>query len=330
MMTVAACAEVQEVGRLFSGDITPPAFGGVSMESPREIVVRFSEEAILPAESVALSPELPLESVRTEAEDVRITLAEDTVPGVEYVVHAIAEDSEGNRLSFLTRVYGYNPDVPELLINEFTTQGSGNNPDIIELYTLSSGNLGGVTVYAGSTSDFDSRITLPALPVEAGAYLLIHFKPEGLVEEIDELEEIDVSGGLNASDTARDFWVPDGTGLSGNNGALTVYAAPGGALLDAVVYSNRTSDSDENYGGFGSKGAYTQATEVAEQGGWHVAGESIAPEDAIDPEDSTGTRTVNRTPGAPDTDSAGDWHIGPTSSASFGASNTVERYIPDG
>jgi hypothetical protein len=42
---------------------------------------------------------------------------------------------------------------------------------------------------------------------------------KGLPEEVDELDDLDESGGRLAMDTARDFWLPDAPGLPGNNGA---------------------------------------------------------------------------------------------------------------
>ena len=47
--------------------------------------------------------------------------------------------------------YGFNARVPRLLINEFTPRGSGNHPDLVELKTLTAGNMGGVVLYLGYT-----------------------------------------------------------------------------------------------------------------------------------------------------------------------------------
>ncbi len=109
---------------------------------------------------------------------------------------------------------------------------------------------------------------------------------------------------------------------------LTVYDSPGGTLLDGVLYSNRTSESDELYAGFGTADVLARAQELARDGGWKTAGERPAPEDAVSPEGSTGTRSICRSSGGADTDGAADWHIVPTRGSTFGAVNSDEVYVP--
>ena len=61
---------------------------------------------------------------------------------------------------------------------------------------------------------------------------------------------------------------------------------------------------------------------------WVHAGDHIAPEDAIDPDPSTATRSISRSSTSIDTDGRIDWHITPTSGATFGEVNTDEVYVP--
>ena len=53
----------------------------------------------------------------------------------------------------------------------------------------------------------------------------------------------------------------------------------------------------------------------------------VRPEDGVDPEGSTGTRSICRAAGE-DTDTRRVWHIVPTRQASFGRENSQEVYIP--
>ncbi len=46
-----------------------------------------------------------------------------------------------------------------------------------------------------------------------------------------------VAIGLDASDEWLDFWLPEGQGLSGNNGVVSLYDRTGGRLLDAILYT---------------------------------------------------------------------------------------------
>jgi hypothetical protein len=154
----------------------------------------------------------------------------------------------------------------------------------------------------------------------------VHFKPRGVPGEVDETGSTDVSGGLDASPDAYDFWVTGGTGLSGNNGVLTLYTSPNGTLADGLLYSNRTSESDDTYLGFGSKKVMERALELAAQQGWDAGGPRIRPEDGINPEDSTSTRSMCRNTQGDDTNTKDDWHIVPTRGSTFGEENSDEVY----
>jgi hypothetical protein len=119
---------------------------------------------------------------------------------------------------------------------------------------------------------------------------------------------------------------------------ISLYERPGGEILDGVLYSNRSSDSDETYGGFGTQDSWERAQELVADGGWIIAGEQARPEDAVSPEGSTGTRSICRSAGtlnsasadivSVDTDTAIDWHIVPTRSFTFGEENSDEIYVP--
>lgn len=328
----SACTPLEETVYFASADFTPPSMLSLEVTGPTTIVARFSEETS--AQAAYASAELGEVTTRASGPVVTFETASPGEVGRAYELEAVVADTSGNTMSFVETVYGFNPDIPEVLINEVTTQGSSTHPDVVELRLHSAGNLGGLTLYAGAPSEHDGRIVFPAVDLPAESYVVAHFKPEGLAEEINELTDPTASGGLDASDTGWDFWVDGASGISGNNGAVSLYAQPGGRLIDAIVYSNRTSDSDERYRGFGSKSALAMVDRVAADGGWLPAGARgadavlLRPEDAVDPEDSTATRSISRGTDGADTDTAADWHITPTSGYSFGAPNTDEVYVP--
>jgi hypothetical protein len=145
---------------------------------------------------------------------------------------------------------------------------------------------------------------------------------------VDETTDPAASAGLDSCPTAWDFWVKDGTGLGANNGVVCLCARPGGACLDGVLWSNRTSVSDVRYRGFGSAEVLERAEELARLGGWRPAGARVAPEDGINPEGSTATRSICRRADGADSNTATDWHIVPTRASSFGAANSDEVYEP--
>ena len=324
----ASCLPVSDVRKLESLDFHPPVLMKYKVGGPRQMTFTFDKPAKVVEGSISITPDLEIESIDDNDAVITFLFAAEQIQGKEYLLEMVVEDARNNSLRIFTPFYGYNPDIPGLCINEFTTQGSGNHPDVVELYAYTGGNMAGVTIYEGTKSNWEQKLVFPSFWIEDGAYILIHFRPEGIAEEINELTDTAVSGGLDASDNAFDFWVEYGSGLSGNNGTITLYSSPQGELLDGVLYSNRSSTSDEKYRGFGRRKVMERADELAEEGGWTYAGELIAPEDAVDPEDSTATRSMCRSSESLDTDSAGDWHIVPTSTFSFGTVNSDEVYVP--
>ncbi len=323
----AACGPLEMLRELPEADVTPPALVEACAPDAGRILLSFDEECSLRPESIRCEPPLALTAAGGPGRQVLLSTGEQE-PGGEYLLEAVAEDARGNSLSFLARVYGFNPRVPTLRINEFTPRGSERHPDLVELRVLAAGNMGGVTLYQGTPRNWEDRLVFPAFPVAEGDFLLVHFKPEGVPQEIDETGARDVSGGLDASDQAFDFWVREADGLSSNNGVLSLCERPGGRILDGVLYSDRTSQSDETYRGFGTTAALERAEELAREGGWRITGEKVRPEDGVSPVGSSGTRSLCRSSDSADTDGREDWHIVPTRGATFGAPNSDEVYCP--
>ena len=327
-LVFGACAPLQEAKDAGWGDLVPPVYLGIQAMGPSQVVVEFDEAVRLTPGTVAVSDALGTATARVEEAAVIVETEHQSVPGTEYTLEARVEDGAGNSTTFVAAFYGYNPDVPEVVINELTTQGSKTKPDVVELYLKTSGNLGGLTLYEGTPGEWETRYVFPAMELPAGAYVVVHYRPEGIPEEITEIEDPTESGGIDATDEAWDVWIPGGDGLTGNNGAVTLAEQPFGRIIDAVLYSNRTSASDTTYRGFGSSRMLAQAEELFAAGAWSAAGEAIVPEDCLDPEDSTATRSMSRSSESVDTDTAADWHITPTRGATFGAVNTDEVYLP--
>jgi hypothetical protein len=327
LILCTCCGPITDMRERLDPDLIPPLLLEVRMLNSEQLELLFDEPPLCRIEDIRIEP--VLEVVSTQSDECHL-LIETSVPtpGLPYHLEALVEDEAGNGLHFLAVFYGFNGDLPELLINEFTTRGTGNHPDVVELKVMQDGNMGGVVLYEGTPGNFDDRLVFPAFRVTTGEFLIIHFKPQGLPEEIDETATQDLSGGLDASDQAYDFWMPEGAGISGNNGVISLYSRPGGEILDGVLYSNRTSDSDERYGGFGTQDSLERAQELVADGGWNIAREQVCPEDAVNPEGSTGTRSICRSSDSKDTDTAADWHIVPTRGSTFGGENSDEVYVP--
>jgi hypothetical protein len=308
-------------------DLMPPHLQSVQSLGPGEISVSFDEEAGLIAEKTRISPALAVREVTGPAKNILLH-GQQQEPGLRYLLESEARDAHGNSASFVAEFYGYNSRVPRLLINELTPRGSGNHPDVVELKALAAGNMGGAVLYLGSPGSYDARLVFPPFEVAAGSFVVVHLKPAGDQGEVDETTDRAVATGFDATDTAFDFWMRDGKGLGGNNGVVSLYDRPGGTCLDGILYSNRTVESDEQYAGFGSAEMRARAEELAGCGAWAPAGTRITPEDGVNPEGSTGTRSLCRSAASDDSNRAQDWHIVPTRRATIGAENSDEVYVP--
>ena len=306
-------------------DVTPPICNGVQISGETRLDIVFDEDVFLSDELSVPDRFKPVTMTAVENR-LNITLGNAPAPGEEFIVSGFVRDARGNETGFVLPVYGYNPSVPVMIINECTPQGSSSHPDFVEILAVSDGNMGGVCLYEGVPGESSSRFVFPQCIVKAGDYLLIHCKPEGTAEEINETADKSASGGIDASPDAWDFWIPGGDGLSGNNGTVSLFTSPGGRCIDALLYSNRTSSSDEKYRGFGSTGMMMQADFLAQEGAWTAERELIRPEDAVNPEDSTATRSISRMKAYTDDNGKNDWHITPSGGFTPGGENSDEIY----
>lgn len=328
LTVIAGCTPLEDYRQFIVRDIIPPMFISMGTPDSKTLEIQFSEELSSGPDYLYIDPDVEISSVTVENDKIQVLFEQDLEPGSLLKIEISVSDLAGNSLTVISDFYGFNPNLPELKINEFTCQGSATNPDKVELRVLSDGNTAGICIYEGVDTEWAQRKILPSIDVIENDYIIIHFKPQGIPEEVDETQDKDISGGLNVHPAAWDLWLDSGTGLSGNNGTITVFSNPRGIFLDGILYSNRTSSSDENYRGFGSTTMRTKADRLFELGGWIAAGELIAPEDAINPDDSTATRSMCRKAVFVDNNDSLDWHIVPTSTASFGDVNSDEVYIP--
>ena len=325
---LAACAPLPPVAFLAGADVAPPVVTRLQFRSPTELEVGFDEPVRLITGPLHAPTVTVLDVDEREESALVFRFDPAPVPWKEHFVEAQVADAAGNHLRFVARFHGLNAMLPAMIINEIVSNSSANHGEFVEIRILTDGNLAGATLYEGIPSDWDQRFIFPSVDVVAGDYIVVHFRPQGIPEEINEITDRAASGGRNASPDAWDYWVSGGTGLSTNNGVLTLVENPLGGYLDAVIYSNRTSASDTRYRGFGSRKMLHRAEAVVEAGQWVASGTAIAPEDAVSSGASTATRSMSRHPDGRDTNSAADWHITPARGSTPGAVNTDQVYAP--
>ncbi len=328
LTVVCSCGPLEDFRQFTERDIQPPVFISMGTQSPDNLEIQFSEEINQKIDYLFFDPNIEISAINIENSILNIKFSKLLEPGYMYKIEVSVSDLAGNSLTVLSNFYGYNSNLPDISINEFTCQGSSTRPDKVELKVLSDGNTAGMCIYEGIDAIWKQKKILPPIDVKKDEYIIIHFKPQGIAEEIDETLSKDTSGGLNTNPEAWDLWLEGGSGLSGNNGTITVFSNPMGKLIDGLIYSNRTSSSDDKYRGFGSTSTMNKADRLVELKGWVPKGDLISPEDTINPEDSTATRSICRNSVFSDTNKAADWHIVPTSTSSFGESNSDKVYIP--
>jgi hypothetical protein len=327
---LTGCIPLEDPRPFSPGDLRPPCYAGMHQSPDGLIHLTFDERVSTSREKVCITDsegDLILLTDITHA-DALVTLHPERMPGAGEQCTIIIQvaDKSGNTLDLLIPFYGINPDLPPVVIHEFTTNNSASSPEMVELLVLEAGNLAGALVCQGIDGDAVSEVILPPIEAEAGDFVIVHFRPEGIPEEIDEVTDKSASGGKKAHPEAWDIWVPGGKGISTNNGVLTLYNRPGGAMLDGVLYSNRTSSSDTNYRGFGSSATLRRAEALVAAEMWITSEGPVRPEDAVNPDPGTATRSLFRMPDAADTNSADDWFVAPTSGATFGWENGTAVY----
>ncbi len=320
------CDPQATLPEMIRGDWQAPILHRTEARSESVVAMEFDEPVHLL--ELSIDPVVEITESRWWDGALELTGRPAFLPGREYWIDARVADESGNVSSILASVYGLNEHVPDIRISEFVCEGSAAHPDWIELEVLTDGNVGGMCLYEGSPGSWDSRVILPPLDVGGGDYIVVHCKPEGLPEEVDELTTPSESGGNDASPAAWDVWVPEGDGIPNSTGAITLCSYPRGPIVDAVLYTTKKYDVSSDKRGFGLTSQLAMFEEVVALGGWEITGEFVIPEDGVDPENSTATRSICRTPGAPDTGTAADWHITPTGGASPGSQNSPDRYSP--
>jgi hypothetical protein len=324
--SLSACSLQCSDEILTEPDLSPPRLLEISPTMSPEVRIIF-DEAVFPENEKITLDTGDRASLSTVEGNIIVLLPEKPlIPGKQYKAGLTVEDISGNSCRFVLPFWGWNPDVPDLLINEFNPEGSGNNPDCIEFYVVSGGNSAGMCLYYGTKKHYEFRYILPALELATGEYLTIHCRREYDADEISERDDKTLSTGKLSSEEAWDIWLPEDAGLSGANGILSIYNAPEGIIQDGVVYSERVSNLEDDRLGWTSR-TFDAAADLFQGENWVFSSELIPPEEAIASHYTTGTRSLCRSSNSTDTDRKEDWHTVPTGGKSFGTANSDEIYV---
>lgn len=328
----AACDPVPDIRAIDWGDLSPPSLIEQTIETDGTITLDFDEAISIVSDTLRLEPGLdltrePYHPDPADSSKIALSIGGNAIPGAPYTFELSVSDGAGNDIFVVLPFYGPNPHPARLLINEVLTKSSTNNRDAVELYVSEGGNLGGIAFTVGTVRNYDHRLIFPAREVETGDYIIVHCKPEGSPDEIDEAVSKTASGGKNSSPSAWDFWVKDSSGLPDTTGIVSVAKTAMGPYIDAVFYTDKITEEGKDYRSFGTRKMMERADELASVGAWIKSSGNIRTEDGARSTGLTATRSLSRSVSRGDSNSLADWHVVPSGGLTLGGSNTDEVYV---
>ena len=291
--------------------------------SEEEIEFTFSRSVTI--KKINFHPDYSVASIENGS-TVKVMLQDKTEPGKLITVDLLAEDENKNTINVLASFRGKNNRMPQLLINELCTEyanaAAGRKSEFIEFKMQSDGNLGAMRVFIIGNTNAARETIFEFSPVEVkrGDYVVLHLRTYDL-DNIDEYgTNLAESGGVNASPTARDFWIPGQTKLFHKTAMVYVLDQDDKVLTAVMLCENPNVPWPKDY--------FTETAQfLFEQGAWKSAnGVTCLPSDAIPSTGTTNTRTICRDETVPNTNSAADWYITATSCATPGGPNNPRRF----
>jgi len=299
---------------------TPPVpveslvFLGYHPVSSAEIIFEFS----LPIQVVSLSfdPYLEPASIQ-EGRELKITFSSPLDKGKMFSADIQVKDSSGNTFAQIIPFRARNDRMPVLVFNELRTENTKPKAEFVEFLTLEPGNLGALRLFIAGYSLTKPVYEFPPAEVNAGEYIVLHLRAteEGCVDEIDE--DTTLSGGTDARDNARDFWIQGNTKILHKTDALWLMDQDD-RIIDAVVLCEKTSE-------WGKNNSTAAAEFLSQKGAWLP---SADPAGAVITLGTTNTRTVCRDETIPPSPRADNWYITVNSGATLGNLNNPRRYTP--
>jgi hypothetical protein len=209
-----------------------------------------------------------------------------------------------------------------MLINELRTEYSNPRAEFVEFKTLEAGNLGALRLFIIGSGKDPLVFEFPPAEVAAGEYILLHLRvtDSGSVAVNETGPDLGFSGGTEALETARDFWVPGSAKLLHKTDVVYL-TDQNDRIIDALMISE-IADS------WWSKEEFVESADLLyRQEAWiSSSGKIPGPQDAMITAGSTLTRSICREESVPDHNDAGDWYIAATSNATPGAPNCSRHY----
>jgi len=318
-----SCSTEGALQQVLGKSAEPPVFLDCRPVSSTEMVFTFSQAVNV--KSLYFDPPLEVKSI-DGGEEVTVIFAKQLEEGKKVTADIIVEDSGMNTLNVVVPFRARNDRMPPLVFNEIRTEYSKPKVEFVEFFSKGAGNLGAMRLFVAGQSLTTPVYEFPPVEVKANEYIVLHLRT---IEE-DCLDEtgtnLALSGGTDAHNEARDFWLPGAKKLLHKTDALWLMDQDG-KIIDAILLSEKddakwSSDKvSEAANLFGKEKAWLPSNGKAAE--W-----SPGPSDAVIAAWTTNTRTICRDNSLPIKPCAGNWYITANSSATPGRENNPKRYQP--
>jgi len=317
-----SCSGEGNIHQILAASSHAPVFLDFTPVSPTEVTFSFSKS--VQVTSINFYPDLELDSVQGGYE-VIVHFAEPLQAGQRITADILVEDSDRNTLNVIVPFRARNDRMPAMIFNEMRTEFARPRVEFVEFIALEAGNLGAMRLFIAAHSLTTPVYEFPPAEVEAGEYIVLHLRTidESSIDETGT--DLALSGGNEALDTARDFWVPGSSKLLHRTSALWLMDQDG-RIIDAVVLCENPAD-------WGRNNSAAAAEFLAREGAWLPAtGDSAGwipgPADAIATRGTTATRSISRDQSIPPEPRAGNWYVTATGNSTPGGENSTRRHTP--
>jgi hypothetical protein len=308
---------------LLGGSSQPPVFLNYKTALENEITFEFSQA--VKVTSLSFEPDIAVASVE-DGSTVKVTFKENAEPGMLLTADLLAEDEHRNTINVIIPFRTRNSRMPKLVINEICTEtataAAGKKEEFIELKTKSAGNLGAMRIVINGNTNAAKKTVYEFFPVEVknGEYITLHLRTYDESSKDEYTDDLDESTGVNASPTARDFWIPGSTKLL-HKTAMIYVLDQDDRVIDAVMIS-------ENPDVWWTKDYFAETADfLFNSEAWKSPeGGVCSPKDAVASGKTTNTRTICRDEIVEDSDTTKEWYITDTSNATPGKPNSSKRY----
>jgi len=316
--------EAPTAAQMLGGSSSALVYMNCRAVSQEEVEFTFSRPVTI--KYINFEPKLEVDSVENGI-TVKVKLKEKSESGKLITTDILAEDEKKNTINVLVSFRTRNDRMPDLVINEVCTESAsaaaGKKEEFIEFKTKSAGNLGAMRVVINSNSTAAKQTIYEFSPVDVkkDEYVVLHLRTYNLASKDEYTNALDESVGINASPTARDFWIPGVTKLL-HKTAMIYVLDQDDRVIDAVILS-------DNQDSWWTKDYFAETAEfLFDAGAWKSPEGSVcSPKDAVASGKATNTRTICRDETVVKTGTAKEWYVTDTSCATPGKPNNTKRYL---